>query len=293
MPAGNTAELIQNLNLLGKGNASAINIFSSALGTLADLSGAVGGVISGIEGIVNLFTPNQQDAYLAQILSEIQQYLVQMYTDIEARFQEQYWQELSNLVSASESTVQSLPNLVAAQPPLTDYDKTVQIETCLQPVNTLTDTTVLPTGSYFVTTYSSMTYYTDAGLYISLNSPFFDSNNNIEFSSGDVGYGTQAPSNPSNDQVFSYLYVLPYCVKAYAALITTGIALYSDFGNNAQRWEGSLISFAQFLTTIHNTIAGGIRKLTPANPSATGDWGSIGSYGQTGCVASWINLQPD
>jgi hypothetical protein len=66
--------------------------------------------------------------------------------------------------------------------------------------------------------------------------------------------------------------------KAYTALIATGTALYPDFGTDT-RWQASLISFAQFLTTIHDTIAGGISKLTPPDPAVTADWGVSVSEG--------------
>jgi hypothetical protein len=104
-PTGNTAELVKDLNELGGTNASALNVFSAAIGTLADASGAIGGIVGAVEGIVSLFNPNQPDACLAKVLNAIQQYLAAMYTDIEARFQEQFWQHLSTLIGTAEGVV--------------------------------------------------------------------------------------------------------------------------------------------------------------------------------------------
>jgi hypothetical protein len=261
-PAGNLASY---LDAVSDANFSAINAFSSFLGTLAD----IGGSIALIETIVGLFQPNHQDQYLAQELQAIQQYLVQMYSDLEKSFQEQSWVNLSELISGSYAVVQSLPTLLAEQPPPSDDFRVAQVEACLTPVDALSDTTLRPTGNFFLSTYSSMTYWTDAGAFMWTNFYVNDDGNWAE-ETVDVGYGLQAPAEPADNQVFSYLYVLPYCIKAYAALMVTGTALYPDFGTNTL-WRASLVGFAQFLTTIHDTIAGGITKLTPPDPASL-DW---------------------
>ena len=82
----------------------------------------------------------------------------------------------------------------------------------------------------------------------------------------DVGYGTVAPSPPSNDLVFSYLYILPYYLKAVLMLTAVGTSLYADFGKTAQRYQDAINQFANFLTTIHDLIAGSITKLLPGPP---------------------------
>jgi hypothetical protein len=261
-PAGNLASY---LDAVSDANFSAINAFSSFLGTLAD----IGGSIALIETIVGLFQPNHQDQYLAQELQAIQQYLVQMYSDLEKSFQEQSWVNLSELISGSYAVVQSLPTLLTEQPPPSDDFRVAQVEACLSPVDALSDTTLRPTGNFFLSTYSSMTYWTDAGAFMWTNFYVNDDGNWAE-ETVDVGYGLQAPAEPADNQVFSYLYVLPYCMKTYAALMVTGTALYPDFGTNTL-WRASLVGFAQFLTTIHDTIAGGITKLTPPDPASL-DW---------------------
>jgi hypothetical protein len=265
-PAGNLASY---LDAVSDANFSGINAFSSFIGTLADIGGAIGF----IESIVSLFNPNQQDQYLAQALQAIQQYLVQMYSDLEKSFQEQSWVNLSELVSGSEAVVQSLPTLMTEQPPPTDDFRVAQVEACLGPVDALTDTTLRPTGNFFLSTYDSMTYWTDAGAFVWTTYYINDDGNWSELTI-DVGYGLQAPPKPADGHVFSYLYVLPYCIKAYVALIATGTALYPDFGTDT-RWRASLISFAQFLTTIHDTIASGISKLTPPDPALLDWWSNI------------------
>lgn len=261
-PAGNLASY---LDAVSDANFSAVNAFGSFLGTLAD----IGGALAFIETIVSLFNPDQEDQYLSQALQAIQQYLAQMFSDLEKSFQEQSWVNLSELVSGSSAVVQSLPALLTETPPPSADFRVAQVETCLQPVDALSDTTLRPTGNFFLSTYDSMTYFTDAGAFKWTTFYTNDDGNQAE-ETVDVGYELVAPPKPAGGQVFSYLYVLPYCIKAYAALIATGTALYPDFGANT-RWQASLISFAQFLTTIHDTIASGITKLTPPSP-ALADW---------------------
>jgi hypothetical protein len=233
-PAGNLASY---LDAVSDANFSAINAFSSFPGTLAD----IGGSIALIETIVGLFQPNHQDQYLAQELQAIQQYLVQMYSDLEKSFQEQSWVNLSELISGSYAVVQSLPTLLAEQPPPSDDFRVAQVEACLSPVDALSDTTLRPTGNFFLSTYSSMTYWTDVGAFMWTNFYVNDDGNWAE-ETVDVGYGLHAPAEPADNQVFSYLYVLPYCIKAYAALMVTGTALYPDFGTNTL-WRASLVRF--------------------------------------------------
>jgi hypothetical protein len=277
---GNLAQLLNNLTAQ---NVSAINIFSTAIGTLADFSGA----FSVIAGLINLFVPTQQDPYLARILSALQE-LQNEFAGFEAQQNEMSWQNLSELIMNAVSVAESLTAYETMLPSLDDQFRDTQIQTCLAPLNALSDTTILPTGAFFLAPYSEQTYWTDAGLYVQgFESP--DGSGGWDFSSTDEGYGTQAPPMPVNNQVFSYIYVLPYYLKAVAMLVATGTLFYSNFG---QLWQGALISFAQFLTTIHNTIADGITKLTPPPPSSdptTSDWwraiGPDGS-GITGIIGS-------
>ena len=204
-PAGNLASY---LDAVSDANFSAINAFGSFLGALAD----IGGAIALIESLVSKFNPNQQDQYVAQALQAIQQYLVQMYSDLEKSFQEQKWVNLSELVSGSEAVVQSLPTLMTELPPPTDDFRVAQVEACLGPVDALTDTTLSPTGNFLVSNYYSMTYWTDAGAFMWTTWYVNDDGNQTE-ETVDVGYGLQPPAKPVGGQVFSYLYVLPYCTK--------------------------------------------------------------------------------
>jgi hypothetical protein len=84
----------------------------------------------------------------------------------------------------------------------------------------------------------------------------------------DVGYGTQAPPAPSDNQVFFYVGVLPYYLKAVFMLTAVGSAMFADYGRSAQRQDehDTLIKFAKFLTIIHDLILGGITKLSPPPP---------------------------
>src|SRR5215469_6156658 len=63
------------------------------------------------------------------------------------------------------------------------------------------------TRSYdILAVYSEQLYWTDAGQFLQHFPGSPDTT--------DVGYGTQAPPAPPDNLVFSYLYVLPYFLKA-------------------------------------------------------------------------------
>jgi hypothetical protein len=68
-PTGNTAELLKRL---GETNTKEINLFSTAIGAIADNAGAVGAVFSVVETIIKLFgKPEDPNEQLAEILKKI------------------------------------------------------------------------------------------------------------------------------------------------------------------------------------------------------------------------------
>jgi hypothetical protein len=165
--------------------------------------------------------------------------------------------------------LQTLDGLVQAQPPLTDAQRLDHIATCLAPLNALSDGSTHPPSPFFVAVYSEQVYWTDAGQFLQAQFAMDNQGNYYQTTPDlDVGYGAQAPPAPPDNQVFSYLYVLPYYLKGVFILTAVGASLFTDFGKTAQRQQDAIILFANFLTTIHDLIAGGIIKLTP--PASTG-----------------------
>jgi hypothetical protein len=275
-PTGNTAELLKRL---GETNTKEINLFSTAIGAIADNAGAVGAVFSVVETIIKLFgKPEDPNEQLAEILKKLEAFAV-MFASFKARQTQLFWTQLATQVSAAVSVVESLGGFVHAQPPLTDNDRHTHIDTCLTPLNALSDTTVFPeTGSFFLAAFSDQTYWTDAGMH--MQQSFVDggeANPGLHPSEPvDAGYGTQAPQVPSDNLVFSYLYVLPYYLKAVSMATSVGASFYADFGKNSDREQDAVILFADFLTGIHNKIADeGIRKLTPPDPTDVGWRGDL------------------
>jgi hypothetical protein len=262
-PTGNTAELLNNVF---HANSDAINIFSSVIGTVADVAGGVGAVVGLISGITNLFTP--QSDPLQPILNALQNDFSQLYTDLEARQNEDDWKQLAQGISAAESVMGILDGLVDANPPLTDDQRLSNIAICLTPLYALSDPTH-PPSSFFLAPYSEQVYWGDAGIFTQSTWTIVGTSDPPEWGvdgSVDVGYGRRPPLVPADDQVFSYLYVLPYYLKAVLILATVGKALYANFGETQDLQQKALLTFANFLTTIHNLIVSGITELLPTSP---------------------------
>ena len=260
---GNLADLINNVF---EKNSKAINILSSLVGAVADAGGAASAVLA----VVNLFT--SQSNPLQPILDEIKKDFAELFAYLEAWQKDQDWRNLATLVKDAEAVVDELDGFVHAQPPLTDFQRLGLITTCLAPLEALSDETIRPTtGPFFVTPYNVQVYWTDAGLFFQ-EVYSYDKQIGwwVESDKVDPGYGAQAPPAPTDNdnQVFFYLYVLPYYLKAVFMLTAVGCALYSDFGKSAQRQDehNALIRFAKFLAKLHDLIVGGITKLSPAPP---------------------------
>jgi hypothetical protein len=283
-----------NLNELFGTNSEAVTTIGSAIGAVADVSGAVSAVVA----IADLFI-SQPDP-LQPILDTLQKDFAQLYAALEAQQNEDDWQKLANLVKDAEAVLEILDGLVKAEPPLTDERRLNYIATCLAPLNALSDPSTHFPSSYFLAVYSEQVYWTDAGQFLQANiQPFPDPNPSLDgpvnytykaCAPTDVGYGTQAPPAPPDNQVFSYLYVLPYFLKAVFTLTAVGTSLFADFGKTKERQQDAIISFANFLTTVHDLIAGGITKLTPSPPPASGWQFIFPFFGVHGITAEYWGM---
>lgn len=264
-PTGNTAELIKNV--MGK-NSSAISTISSLIGTVADLAGAFGAA-SAVIGVVQELL-GQPDP-LQPILDALQQDFAQLFAALKARQNDDDWKQLNILVADTESVVDELEGLVSAQPPLTDEERLTRIQTSLSPLNALSKAGPHPPSPFFLAVYSEQVYWTDAGQFLQPQA-YLNPQTGVwgYVVSRDFGYGTQAPPSPPDNLIFSYIYVLPYYLEAVFNLTAVGTALFADFGKTAQREQAAVIKFARFLTVIHDLIAGGIIKLSPAAPPSEG-----------------------
>jgi len=265
-PNSNIGNLLNNL---GVTDAQAVDTIGSAIGSVADVAGAVQAAVA----IANLFI-SQPDP-LQPILDTLQRHFAQLYAVLTARFNDEDWKNLATLVKDAEAVLQTLDGLVHAKPPLTDAQRLDHIATCLAPLNALSDGTTHFPSPFFLAVDSDQVYWTDAGVFLQHQYTQDDLGNWVQTPPDlDTGYGTQAPPVPPDNQVFSYLYVLPYYLKAIFILTAVGTSFFPDFGKTSQRQQDAIILFAEFLATIHDLVAGGITKLTPAPPPPLG-WGTV------------------
>ena len=280
-PSSNIGNLINDV--FGT-NSKAVDAIGSAVGAVADVSGAVGAAVA----IADLFI-SQPDP-LQPILDTLQKDFAQLYAALEARQNEEDWRNLAKLVSDAEAVLRTLDGLVHAQPPLTDAQRLDHIATGLAPLIALSDGSTHFPSPFFLAVYSEQVYWTDAGVFLQANIQPIPPDYKIwqKVDTIDVGYGTQAPPAPPDNQVFSCLYVLPYYLKAVFILTAVGTSFFADFGKTAQRQQDSINLFAKFLATIHDLIAGDITKLTPPPPSPDSGWQFIfPSFGVHGITAQY------
>lgn len=90
---------------------------------------------------------------------------------------------------------------------------------------------------------------------------------------------------PADNQVFFYVYVLPYYLRAVLLLTEVGCGLLADFGRTRDHLHDTLILYANFLISIHDLIAGSITGLLPdsppwSTPVSVGGSPAIGPLGQ-------------
>jgi len=221
---GNTAALLNDI--VGK-NSAAINTASDLIGTAADFSGAIGGILSVIGLLLN--RGNQTQAELQDILNTIQSDFQQLGAQIKAGDIVQRLTNLVNDLSDAESASQNLTAEAESQPPLTDAERIVQIEKCTTALNALSPPVL------WALPFNDQIFWTDQGEYLVT----------VHSVTVDVGYGQQAPSADSNGLVFSYLYVLPAYLYALSLFLTVAGALdsnlISDYGDSVIRPAADLL----------------------------------------------------
>jgi len=198
-------------------NSKAVDAIGSVVGAVADVSGAVGAAVA----IADLFI-SQPDP-LQPILDTLQKDFAQLYAALEARQNEEDWRNLAKLVSDAEAVLETLDGLVKGTAAANRNATSRPYRNMPAPLNALSDGSTHFPSPFFVAVYSEQVYWTDAGVFLQANIQFDP--NSGRWGEGvptDVGYGTQAPPAPTDNQVFSYLYVLPYFLKAVFILTAVG-----------------------------------------------------------------------
>jgi hypothetical protein len=226
----NLADLLKDI---ADENATPIQLLGDSIGTIADLAGTVGFVVS----VVDLLIGNGGDtkAQLQQILTTIQNDFALLAA---AQNAENIIARLTNQVNAlgdAQAVLDSLKGLLIAQPPLTSVQANDEIQKCVATIDKLSPDII------WTVVFSDQIYWTDAGVY---TTP-------IRGTSIDAGYGEQAPFGSGQDLVFSYTYILPAYLDALFIFLTVAGSLDQNFVTD---YTTVIEPAATLLKTRHDTI---------------------------------------
>jgi hypothetical protein len=275
-PTGNTAAL---LNDLGLGSGKVINTVSDFIGTLADASGAVGGIFSLVSALGSIGQPDP----LQEILTALQNIQSEITTDfqqLEAGVTEDDLltrnSNVQTAIAPALSSLQLVKDYIGAS--VTREQALNQIEPCLTTLNTLTFTE----DSYWYLSAHWLQnlsfYWSDKGLfqgtcYYATLSGGGGRAPSPEVVTSDVGYGQQLPPTTADGAVFNYIYILPSYLYAISIFIGVAGSYIANFAQDPDLGPILQSSVAQ-LQTIHNLIRdNGIKQLLPPNWSTNGPLG--------------------
>ena len=231
-PQGNTATLLSDIS---SGNASAVDVVSSAIGAAADLAGAIGGVGAVIGIVTSLFGPGDQtQALLAQIAQTITSDFKQLNNDLGAGAISARNTQLNEYLSDPYASFQELVSSLQRNPPVTDDYKQDQVNLCVAALSKL-DGSIEP-NTIWDCNFDWQTYWTDSGLvtttwwksdYIPVPPP---GSTVYLVQSADVGYGYQPPAkNTDGVTVLYYIYSLPAYTFAVMLFLSVAGAYDSNF----------------------------------------------------------------
>jgi hypothetical protein len=179
------SNLADFLNATGFKHAEAINLAGDAIGTLADISGAVDAVI----GLISILISLSDDT--SSKLSEIQVEIAQLFTEMRAEQRAQHiLDRLNNLdpaIAQAQTAVDLLEEALRRNPPVSQEFRLQQIGLCLDAVNQLDH------DAKWNSVFLDEVYYGQDP------DPF----------TGDLWSGEIVPSQSGNGTVFSDRYILP------------------------------------------------------------------------------------
>jgi hypothetical protein len=194
----NLSDLLKNLQVK---DGAAVQLAGNALGTLADLAGGIGGAASAISGAIDLIT-NKQDE-MVQKLDEVLNEIHNDFGELKAEQRAQHiLDRLNNLdpaIADALKVFQTLKADLAAQPPLPEFARLEQIQTCLGAVDLLNN------DDKWKTNFFDEIYYSD---------PW----------SGDI-----KPDPDTDGLAFSKRFILPQFLRVLYLFETVGLALEPDF----------------------------------------------------------------
>jgi hypothetical protein len=235
----NLSELVDNLNRLGSGQTTAIRLAGSVMGTIADASvvGWWSGGLTAVIGVLGLV--QQQNDELAQELGKLTDLIEQILGHDRAQNDLERLHNFDEPVTNAQSMIQSLPDWVQAQPPLSQDFRAEHVRMCLAAVDQIS----LP--DQWLTNYYDELYYYDDRL-------------------GSIG-----PEPNADGTAWTTRFTLPEFLRALNVYITVTQSLEGSLSDNAKEL---LRGFAATLHDVHDRAAAGIAPL-PA-PSVAELWSS-------------------
>lgn len=285
----NLANFLQDV---GVKNANALKAFQGIgdfLGTVADISGVIGGVIAFGQWLLSLFNqgpdPSQR---VLDAITALGQFLkdVQRAEDLEAKLT-----NLQDELASAVTALQSLPSLAKEQ--LTEHDVTDELQGPLNSVNKLAPPDVLNLGGGqgaglggpWLVPYQLQFFWSDSD---SPDVAWPPASFGVVGPAMPAGYGQLAPAQDS--LVFNYTFILPQYIRAVAAFLAVGIVIDPNFGKN---WGDTVIRpTARLLRGVHDYVRNnGLTKLSPGlwNVQTLASWLQVGSLpGEYTCSASLL-----
>jgi|SRR5579863_851654 len=256
-PTGNTAAL---LNDIGGFNAAGINAVSDLIGTIADASGAAGGIFSLVTSLINLNKPDPVLAALDAIQTAIQNDFQQLNKAVCGSQIIASNTNLLNQIGPPTTQLQALFAFVNANPQAAQV-----VDFILPCITALNDLGLAVEPAVWASVFECQVYWTDSGQFQCQCPEGIP--HQLPASGADSGYGLQAPSpNPDGVTVFSYTFILPFYLRALSLFLAVAGSLDPSFTTN---YADVLRASATLLKTIHDQILQeGLVQLSPPSPSS-------------------------
>ena len=240
---------LQELAGIGDVDRSAVNVFGSLAGTIADFAGAAAGVVAIVQ-LMQSWTGTQTT--LDSIKNAINAQYARLREDQKAQDITARLTNLDNETAVAKGVADGLAADVAAN--LSTGERNQRIETCLTALEALG-------GEAWNAPFDDQVYWNDWPDFANI----FGAGDDFyrEFGYGYSKFGTDdlAPAPDQNGRVLSYTYILAAYLRVLALVLAEIIALESP---SVQQWKDALHNAAQKLQSVHDTISDGIESLAPA-----------------------------
>ena len=244
-----TVSNLQELAGIGDVDRSAVNVFGSLAGTIADFAGAAAGVVAIVQ-LMQSWTGTQTT--LDSIKNAINAQYARLREDQKAQDITARLTNLDNETAVAKGVADGLAADVAAN--LSTGERNQRIETCLTALEALG-------GEAWNAPFDDQVYWNDWPDFANI----FGAGDDFyrEFGYGYSKFGTDdlAPAPDQNGRVLSYTYILAAYLRVLALVLAEIIALESP---SVQQWKDALHNAAQKLQNVHDTILESIESLAPA-----------------------------